>query len=116
MLNQYKKVKRLVWLVLIIEVIALITSHTLFRLPFSVVDGFFVIVNIVLLVVFMEYSEEYHNERILTISKILGKDSQEAFIFGELGLLTIDHNYEITWISELLHKRMYDVIGQKIMN
>ena len=116
MLNQYKKVKRFVWLVLAIESIALIVSHTIFRLPFSVLDGFFVVVNIVLLIVFMEYSEEYHNERILTISKILGKDSQEAFIFGELGLLTIDHNYEITWISELLHKRMYDVIGQKIMN
>ena len=104
MLNQYKKVKRFVWLVLAIESIALIVSHTIFRLPFSVLDGFFVVVNIVLLIVFMEYSEEYHNERILTISKILGKDSQEAFIFGELGLLTIDHNYEITWISELLHK------------
>lgn len=116
MLNQYKKVKRFVWLVLAIEAIALVISHTLFRLPFSILDGFFVVVNIVLLIVFMEYSEEYHNERILTISKILGKDSQEAFIFGELGLLTIDHNYEITWISELLHKRMYDVIGQKIMN
>jgi len=116
MLNQYKKVKRLVWLVLAIEVIALGISHSIFRLPFSVVDGFFVVVNLILLIVFMEYSEEYHNERLLTISKILGKDSQEAFLFGELGLLTIDHNYEVTWISELLHVRMYDVIGQKIMN
>jgi len=96
MLNQYKKVKRLMWLVLAIEVIALGLSHTLFRLPFSIVDGFFALVNIVLIIVFMEYSEEYHNERLLTISKILGKDSQEAFLFGELGLLTIDHNYEIT--------------------
>jgi c-di-AMP phosphodiesterase-like protein len=46
----------------------------------------------------------------------LGKDAQEAFLFGEVGLLTIDHNYEITWISELLYARSYQVIGQKIMN
>ena len=65
MLNQYKKVKRFVWLVLAIESIALIVSHTIFRLPFSVLDGFFVVVNIVLLIVFMEYSEEYHNQQHL---------------------------------------------------
>lgn len=116
MTNQYKKVKRLIWLVLVIELIALALSHWVLRLPFSLVNFTLVIVNLVLLVVFIEFSEEYHNQRILTISKILGKDAQEAFLFGEVGLLTIDHNYEITWISELLYTRSYQVIGQKIMN
>ena len=116
MTNQYKKVKRLIWLVLVIELIALALSHWVLRLPFSLVNFVMVIVNLVLLIVFIEFSEEYHNQRILTISKILGKDAQEAFLFGEVGLLTIDHNYEITWISELLYTRSYQVIGQKIMN
>ena len=116
MTNQYKKVKRLIWLVLVIELIALALSHWVLRLPFSLVNFVMVIINLVLLIVFIEFSEEYHNQRILTISKILGKDAQEAFLFGEVGLLTIDHNYEITWISELLYTRAYQVIGQKIMN
>ena len=83
MTNQYKKVKRLIWLVLVIELIALALSHWVLRLPFSLVNFTLVIVNLVLLVVFIEFSEEYHNQRILTISKILGKDAQEAFLLGK---------------------------------
>jgi c-di-AMP phosphodiesterase-like protein len=57
---------------------------------------------------------EDQKKRVLMVSRVLGMDAKEAFMYGEIGFLTYDENYTITWISELLEERGYDIIGRKV--
>lgn len=112
----FKRIKRWIWLILIVEIVALIFNYWVLKMPFLAMETLIILMNIVLFVILLEFFEEQNRERLLSISDVLGQDGHEAFMFGEVGLLTIDSNYEITWVSELLSERNYDVIGLKIMN
>ncbi len=116
MFENFQKIKRSVWLILIIQVSIFLVSYFGFERPFVWFESILIFFNVVFIIVFLEWVDEFLRKRNLTIAKILGKDAQEALMFGELGLLTIDQEYVITWVSELLDTRKYDVIGQRIMN
>ena len=103
-------------MIIAIEVLILSLRYVFTGLPFWVVDGLIILVNIAVVFGLHEYFEEIRRQRVLDISAVLGKDAQAAFVLGELGLLTLNANFEITWVSELLEMRSYHVIGQKIMN
>ncbi len=52
-------------------------------------------------------------ERVVDISRILGSEAKDAFDFGEIGIVTYDEDYMITWMSELFEEREIDCIGKK---
>jgi len=101
----------------------LMTEAILFSLRFvfpirlnGLADALVVIINILIIVTLYDYFDEQRKQRVAGIERVLGKDAQDAFLFGEIGLLTLNDDMEITWISELLEQRSYPVLGQKIMN
>jgi c-di-AMP phosphodiesterase-like protein len=116
MFENFKHIKRTVWLVLVIQVAVFLISHLGFNRPFVWFESGLLLVNVVFIVVLLEWTDETLRKRSLTIAKILGQDAQEALMYGELGLLTVDEDYVITWVSELLDTRGYKVIGERIMS
>ncbi|MCI6087217.1 MAG: DHH family phosphoesterase [Absicoccus porci] len=47
------------------------------------------------------------------ISRFLGKDAKDALDFGNIGLLTYDDEYVVTWASDFFKKRNIDIINKK---
>ncbi len=50
------------------------------------------------------------------VSRVLGTDVKEALTVGEIGIVTYDENYNITWMSDLLIKRHGNLKEKKIAN
>lgn len=52
--------------------------------------------------------------RDIDISRILGHDAKDALVFGEVGIITYDEQYNVTWINDFLEERGVHVIGKKL--
>lgn len=50
----------------------------------------------------------------LDISRVLGHDAKDALVFGKIGIIIYDEQYNVTWFNEFLSKRNLDLIGKKI--
>lgn len=48
------------------------------------------------------------------ISRVLGKDAKEALSFGNVGIITYDDNYIVTWCSSFFTDRKIDLVGKKV--
>lgn len=116
MFRKIHNFRSIIFIVIVAEVLALSLRHFLPESFIWLSDAFVIFVNLVIILSLHEYFEEIRKQRVADISAILGKDAQAAFLAGEMGLLTLNSNFEITWVSELLDNRAYHVIGQKIMN
>ena len=51
----------------------------------------------------------------LDASSIIGSDVQEAYNFGELGLVITDDDYCVMWVSPLLKERHMDILDANIL-
>ena len=113
MSDKYQILKRIVIGYLGIEIVVLFFfyylygfSAILFPLIASVANG---IVLGFITYCFLHLTEE----RIVDISRILGSEAKDAFDFGEIGIVTYDADYTITWMSELFEDRGINCIGKK---
>lgn len=101
-------------LFIIIELIALVLLWFFFGFKYAI-SGLviFLISSIVLIYSNIRHRQSIH-QRIVDITKILGKDANEAFDFGRVGLLTYDDQFIITWMSDFFSKRELNFIGEKV--
>ncbi|HBZ40481.1 MAG TPA: DHH family phosphoesterase [Erysipelotrichaceae bacterium] len=116
MFEQFAKLRIKIIVILAAEVVVFSLVHFVYQVGFNGFDTVIILVNIALIWILVDTYQEDQKKRVLTISRVLGSDAKEAFLFGEVGFLTYDENYIITWISELLEDRGYDVIGKKVTN
>lgn len=64
--------------------------------------------------VLFQYQEDTTN-RAYKISDLLGTEAASAFLAGEIGILTYDEDYVITWMSELFDERGINRISKKLL-
>ena len=112
--NPLAKLKQHVWFFVAAQIIVLILLHGILNEPFGWIDGLFLLTDMALLVTVFELFETNLLKRNLSISKVLGDDAHQAFLFGEIGILTYDTNLNVTWANEFLTQRMEHVIGKQI--
>lgn len=68
-----------------------------------------------LIILFLAYhSFRQLKSRQVSITQILGKEAKDALIFGDIGLVTFDEDFNITWMSELFDSTSQRFIGEKI--
>lgn len=48
------------------------------------------------------------------ITRVLGKDAKDALSFGNVGILTYDENYVVTWASPFFKERNIDLVNHKL--
>ncbi len=49
------------------------------------------------------------------ISSVMNNNIKDINIFGEVGVIFYDENYEIVWINEFLENRRLDMVGKNIL-
>ena len=50
----------------------------------------------------------------LDISRVLGKDAKEALSFGDVGILTYNNEYIVTWASPFFSEKGIDLVNKKM--
>lgn len=50
----------------------------------------------------------------LDISRVLGKDAKEALSFGDVGILTYNNEYIVTWASPFFTEKGLDLVNKKM--
>lgn len=100
----------------ILELIIITLMYQFFQefLPFILI--ILLTINSILLLVLAYYSNRLNKQRQVSITQILGKEAKDALKFGDIGLVTFDENYNITWMSELFDANSQRFIGEKVSN
>lgn len=61
-------------------------------------------------------SKRIYRQRVTSVKATLGNDAEEAFLFGEVGMVCFDEDNVITWMSELFGRRQIDYVGEKLLS
>ena len=79
-------------------------------LPMSIL----LILNIMVIVWIVMRFQRDKMAKDIDISRILGHDAKDALVFGEVGIITYDEQYNATWINDFLESRNIHVVGKKL--
>ncbi len=112
--NQLTKLRKNIAWILIFETIVLIFAHVLLKQPVNWLDLVLVVINLLLIVGLSELFESNLAKRNFSLSQIIGEEAHQAFIFGNIGLMTYDSNLNVTWANEFLLERFEQLIGKQI--
>ncbi|MDO4467185.1 MAG: DHH family phosphoesterase [Bacillota bacterium] len=63
---------------------------------------------------FWKNLHDYGMKTEVDISRVLGKDAKGALQFGNVGIITYDENYIVTWCSSFFSDRKIDLVGKKV--
>lgn len=123
MIEILKKQKSKSFIILVTEILLVICTclYHLFiaKVSFEMLIGlltFIVILN-TLHLFFSFFGLDYKAKKnYLKIAKVIGNDTKQSCIFGQIGMITYDENMEIIWTSDLLEERNINIIGMKLLN
>ena len=107
------KIKTLLLILIVVEVLGLVCLYFLFDLDIKLAALYFII-NTLTVYFLVQYFQEDSQNRMFGVSRILGSEAKDAFQFGQIGILTYDENYTITWMSELFADRGINRISKKL--
>lgn len=104
-----------------VSIIVLAEIAGLFVLYMANIDGvriapmvILVLFNVLIFIWIITKYEKDKKQRYVDISRILGHDAKDALVFGEIGIITYDEQYNVTWVNDLLTERGIDVVGKKV--
>ncbi len=113
MLDKYQILKKIVIGYLGIEIVVLVFFYYLYGFSAILFPLIAAIINGTMLAFITYCFLHLTEERIVDISRILGSEAKDALDFGEIGIVTYDADYMISWMSELFEEREIDCIGKK---
>ncbi|MBP3851868.1 MAG: DHH family phosphoesterase, partial [Erysipelotrichaceae bacterium] len=76
-----------------------------------------ILITILSLIAFMGLWNGARKKRIeaeVDITRFLGRDAKDALNFGNIGLLTYDDEYNVTWTSEFFKERNIDIVNKRV--
>ena len=112
--KKFSRFKMMLAMAVLIEILLLIVLRILFQSAL-LLPIILVVVNAVMIYyVLYQYQEDTTN-RAYKISDLLGTEAAAAFLAGEIGILTYDDDYVITWMSELFNERGINRISKKLL-
>ena len=112
--KKFSRFKMMLAVAVLIEILLLIVLRILFQTGL-LLPMILVVVNAVMIYyVLYQYQEDTTN-RAYKISDLLGTEAAAAFLAGEIGILTYDDDYVITWMSELFNERGINRISKKLL-
>lgn len=115
MLEKFERNKTRLLVLSVIELIALLIFHVFIRQYLVILQYSLIVVNLLIVFVIYAYSRRNYQERVLTVTRALGRESGEAYAFARLGVVTYDDDLNITWMSEVFDDYGIDHIGEPLL-
>lgn len=114
MKEKFDKIKTQLMLLGAIELIALITFNAFLNNILIYLQYSLVLLNLLIIFILYTIVTRNYRERVLTVSRVLGRESGEAYAFGKLAILTYDDSGIITWMSEVFDEYNLTGIGEQL--
>lgn len=112
--NKTERLKIIALAVFLIQIILLALLQWVFKRPVNILALVTLLIDALLVIyLFLSY-ESIRKSRMLSIARVLGSDTKDALIYGQVGIITYDDNYVATWCSELFEERGITMIGERI--
>lgn len=113
-MDKFENFKIQVAIIVAAELVALLALYVadfdgVWILPMVVL----VVFNLLIFTWIITKYERDKKQRYVDISRILGHDAKDALVFGEIGIITYDDEYMVTWINDFLEHRI-DIVGNKV--
>lgn len=122
-----KKTKIVVFLLVVIELLAIAAFGVIYYNNFFNLQGIVTIpmiyivvsaivgVDIILLWVEVIIFSKIRHQSDLKAADLIGADIQEAYNFGMIGLVIVDENNVVLWVNELFKERQIDILDVNIL-
>ena len=114
MQQKMSKLKRIFLALLIIQV-ALLVVFRVFLQWNIILPAIIVAIEAVLLLIMTDRFEAYSEEQAIGVKELLGESAKDAYLYGELGLVSYDEDHVIDWMSELFEERGINRVGTKVL-
>ena len=98
----------------VIEILLLVLFNFVLHINYSFLAIVFLAVSIVEIILFFYCSDAEKKRRDFDISRVLGNEAKETLEVGQIGIIVYDSQNTVTWISEFLEERHFDLLGQKV--
>lgn len=102
-----------VGIIILLEILSVVLLFILADASYGFMLGVTVFINVVLIGWIVYRFETDKENRDMDITRILGNDAKEALTYGQIGLLTYNDQYVVTWINDFLEERVQGLIGKK---
>lgn len=114
MSDQFEVLKVRLLSFLLLEFFILIAFHVFFNDYLVVVQYLILLLNCCLVFVMYWMMQSSRKERVLSVTKVLGKRSKDALDFGQVGMITFDDRSQITWMSDFFLDYPEVEVGESI--
>ncbi|NLW15217.1 MAG: DHH family phosphoesterase [Erysipelothrix sp.] len=114
-MKRFEKNKTQLLILGLAEFILLLVVHVFFDAYLSVIQYAIILVNLAIVFIIFTLAVQSYRERVLSVTRTLGKESGEAFAFARMGILTYDENLYITWMSEIFDDYNLTNIGAPLL-
>lgn len=117
MLERFETYKTQIMVLALVELTVVVVVHVFFVSVLMYIQYALILINLGLVAYIFFQSWQVYKARVLTVSRVLGRESGEAFNFGKLGLITYDTEGIITWMSEYFDEYPeLSFIGEKFVD
>ena len=113
-MNRTDKYKFYALTVFLIQTIILVVMQFVFKKEFSLLAAIFTVVDAIGVGLIIFAYENERKRRVMDTTRVLGVDAKDAMVYAEMGIISYDDDYIVTWASELFDTRDIKLIGEKI--
>jgi len=99
----------------ILQIFLVLLCQLVLRIDYSFLAFIFTLIDGVVLLLFIYQYENTAQNKLMSVSRILGNDARDAFIYGQVGIVIYDDDYTVTWVNELFEQRHIELIGLSIV-
>ena len=91
--------------------------QTLMTLPILITAiGVIIFLNTVLMFFYLSILNKERQRNDLKTAEIIGNDVQEAYMYGEIGMVITDDNFTVLWTNDLLVDRQVNIVDSNIFS
>lgn len=115
MLEKFETLKTQLIALGLVEMVALIIFQVFLEDYLTLLQYGLILLNMTIVFVIFVLATKTYKDRVITVTRALGRESGEAFAFARTGLITYDENLTITWMSEVFDDYNLNHIGQPLL-
>lgn len=109
-----EKIKTQIAIVFFLQLIVLIMLFLLDMIDIAIAMLLILAIDSILILWIINTIQNEKRNEDIDINRTLGSEANNVFDYGEIGIITFNDQFDITWISDFLLNRGIDFVGKKI--
>lgn len=116
MLEKFEKYKTQLIAMGVVELVLLAIFQVFIPNYLFIIQYLIILINLLVIFIVFTIAVKSYQERVMSVTRTLGRESGEAFAFARTGIITYDENRTITWMSEIFEDYNLNYIGASLLD